>query len=111
MPRAKMTDEERKAKKKAYMLAYNERNKEKIAADKRAYYEENKERIELVGAAYRESHREEKSEYHKGHYKRNKDKVRAYREENKANEGYRGFCQNHLKEDKSAAIPYLQKKS
>ena len=60
-----MTEEEKKAKRAAYMKAYYEANKEKLTAQKKAYYEANKEKI----AAYKESYR-----------KANKEKIAADKE-------------------------------
>jgi len=82
-----MTEEERKAKKTAYMKAYYEANKEKIATQQKAYYEDNRGEKVAKQKAYYEANKEKIADKAKAYRGSNKDKVasenKAYREANK----------------------------
>jgi hypothetical protein len=72
-----------KEKRKAYLKAYHEANKEKIAEKKKAYYQANKEKRK----AYRKANKEKIAEKKKAYRKANKEKIaekkKAYRKANK----------------------------
>lgn len=53
-----MTDEERKAKKKAYKKAYHEAHKNELNAKSKTYHESHKDEFNAYKKAYSESHRE-----------------------------------------------------
>ena len=59
-----------KEKRKAYLKAYCEANKDKISAKKKAYYEANKEKKK----AYYEANKEKRKVYDKAYYEANRAK-------------------------------------
>jgi hypothetical protein len=68
-PRVKMTDEERKAKKREYYNKYYAENKDKIAPKKKEWKQNNKDKINT----------EAKKEYQKKYDAEHKDQIRARR--------------------------------
>lgn len=70
-----MSDEERKAQKKAYYLA----NKEKIRARQKAHHQANKEKIGERVKAYKLANKEKIAAQAKDYYLANKEKIVAYR--------------------------------
>ena len=69
-----LSDEEKKARKKAYLKAYREKNREKINAQKKAYYQENVEKIK----AYNQENAEKIKAYWKAYYQENAEKHKKF---------------------------------
>lgn len=88
-PKKYITEEERKAARKAYNAKYYQGNKEKIVKQKAEYYQDNKEKIAEYKAAFYQDNKEKfaakNSEWRKNNpeywaewYQRNKEKKAAY---------------------------------
>ena len=69
-------------KRKEYMRAYREANKEKIKEYNKAYREANKEKIKVNKKAYQKANKEKIKENKKAHYEAYKEKIKSYREAN-----------------------------
>ena len=98
----KLTEEERKARKKAYdktrldgrtkewkekekarKRAYGQANKEAIAINKKAYYQANKEAIAISSKAYGQANKEAIAIYRKAYNEANKDKAKTRYQDNR----------------------------
>jgi len=86
-PRPISREEERKAKRAAYIKAWQEANKEKIAVQHKARYEAKKETIAAKHKDYYEANKQEHCAQKKIYYEANKEKCaaanKAWREANK----------------------------
>ena len=92
--RKKLTEEEKKAKKRAYYQANKDKakaryeaNREAILINQKAYCEANKETIAISKKAYSKANKESIAIYQKAHYQANRESLlinqRAYNEANK----------------------------
>ena len=96
MPRILLTEEQKKANKKASDKKYREKNKEKkkmsdkkyreenkeeIKERKKEYYEENKEEIKEKGKEYRDNNIEKIKEKDKKYYEENKEEIKEKKKE------------------------------
>ena len=75
MKRKYITEEERKAARKAYNAKYYQSNKEKIAKQKAEHYQDNKEKIAEYKAAFYQDNKEKFAAKNAEYYQDNKEKI------------------------------------
>ncbi len=96
-------------RKRIYLKAWNEKNKERQAAKKKAYYEANKEKLKAAVKANYEANREDRLAAMKAWYEGHRDKVLAekkeYYEENQAH--IRTRAKKHIVDNPRAAATDL----
>ncbi len=94
--RKRLTEEERKANKRASDKRYREANKERISKSFKEYYKANKERMNLQSKAYREDNKDKVREYDIKYKKANKqyhkEYKRAYHESKRLKDIHIVYC-------------------
>jgi hypothetical protein len=78
-----LTEEEKKERKRAYMRAWNAKNKKAIAGRRKDYWKKNKDSLTETQNKWRTENREKMLATMKEYYSKHKDKAKVYRGKNK----------------------------